>query len=127
MGSNPGVHSVCLQPALAKNSFTVLLTTRTEALNTAGPSIAHLETQYSWAQIRLAATSLGSRPTGMEAPATATSTAMSNPLALLIWHTASSPCTLDEEPTIKDVELSGIRIGESTTLAPSLAQVQGSG
>ena len=30
------------------------------------PSIAHLETQYSWAQIRLAATSLGSRPTGME-------------------------------------------------------------
>ena len=34
--------------------------------NTAGPSIAHLETQYSWAQIRLAATSLGSRPTGME-------------------------------------------------------------
>ena len=32
------------------------------------PSIAHLETQYSWAQIRLAATSLGSRPTGMEAP-----------------------------------------------------------
>ena len=35
------------------------------------PSIAHLETQYSWAQIRLAATSLGSRPTGMEAPATA--------------------------------------------------------
>ena len=22
-----------------------------------------------------------------------------NPLALLIWHTASSPCTLDEEPT----------------------------
>ena len=88
--------------------------------NTAGPSIAHLETQYSWAQIRLAAYSLGSRPTGMEAPATATSTAMSNPLALLIWHTASSPCTLDEEPTIKDVELSGIRIGESTTLAPFL-------
>ena len=36
---------------------------------------------------------------GAEAPATATSTAMSNPLALLIWHTASSPCTLDEEPT----------------------------
>ena len=36
--------------------------------NTAGPYIAHLESQYSWAQIRLAAYILGSRPTGMEAP-----------------------------------------------------------
>lgn len=30
--------------------------------NTAGPYIAHLESQYSWAQIRLAAYILGSRP-----------------------------------------------------------------
>ena len=37
-------------------------------LHHGGPSIAHLETQYSWAHIRLAATSQGSRPTGMEAP-----------------------------------------------------------
>ena len=37
----------------------------------AGPSIAHLETQYSWAQARTLPHSKGSRPTGMEAPATA--------------------------------------------------------
>ena len=30
--------------------------------STAGPYIAHLESQYSWAQIRLAAYSQGSRP-----------------------------------------------------------------
>ena len=35
-------------------------------LHHGGPSIAHLETQYSWAHIRLAAYSQGSRPTGME-------------------------------------------------------------
>ena len=34
----------------------------------AGPSIAHLETQYSWAQARTLPHSKGSRPTGMEAP-----------------------------------------------------------
>ena len=31
-------------------------------LSRAGPYIAHLESQYSWAQIRLAAYILGSRP-----------------------------------------------------------------
>ena len=66
-----------------KNSFTVL-----HASCRPGPSIAHLETQYSWAQIRLAATSLGSRPTGMEAPRsrcwepTYTSWAMNRPVSL---------------------------------------------
>ena len=38
------------------------------AVNTAGPYIAHLESQYSWAQARTLPHSKGSRPTGMEAP-----------------------------------------------------------
>ena len=33
-----------------------------EVISRAGPYIAHLESQYSWAQIRLAAYILGSRP-----------------------------------------------------------------
>ena len=38
--------------------------------STAGPYIAHLESQYSWAQARTLPHSKGSRPTGMEAPRT---------------------------------------------------------
>ena len=42
----------------------------TYMLSRAGPYIAHLESQYSWAQARTLPHSKGSRPTGMEAPRT---------------------------------------------------------
>ena len=51
------------------NGLTALTPTPgSRLLSRAGPYIAHLESQYSWAQARTLPHSKGSRPTGMEAP-----------------------------------------------------------